>query len=262
MIWAFLRLELSIAKRYKFRLVSDMLSLFMTLALFFYLSKSLGPTKTFQGEYFPYLLIGVLFNRFYQTISTSSVSMLTDFQYLGVLEPILAGQKNKWRILLAAGFPMIFRDFITTILTLLLCMVLFDFSFSFESSNLLILSISLVLLAIFSIGLSLISLGSILRYKRINLVTYLTSIGTSLLTGVYFPLSVFPEWLQKVCHMIPLTHALKLVRYGIGAPIEQTNISNSLIILSTFSLFSLCFGFYFYFTMEKQVLKRGSLLGI
>lgn len=262
MITSFLRLDFSIAKRYRFRILTDSFQFFLTLCLFYYLSKSFGPNQMFKGEYFPYLLIGLLFNRFYQTVTGSAVSQLIDYQYLGVLETILAGQKQKWKVLISSGFPEIIRDLLITILTLSICIILFDFQIINKDFNFSLLLLTIFLVFILSLGLSLISLGSILRWKRVNLVTFFSSLGTSLLTGVYFPINILPEWVQAFCNLIPLTHALRMIRYSLGNPIEDTNLTLSLSILGVTGAISLIGGFLFYLKIEKVVLKKGSLLRI
>lgn len=263
MLGAFLRLDFSITRRYPFRFVTDFLQVFLTLLVFYYLSKSVGSTETFQGEYFPYLIVGLMFNRFYQTMSSAGVSQLIDYQYMGLVDVMMVAPRARWQIYLLAGASNIAREILTIILFVLIVLLFFKTPFSLTGNYRPgLLGLTLLLTFLICQGLSLISGASILLWKRVDVITVTSSLATSLLTGVYFPIKILPEWPQLLANMIPFTHALRLIRYSLGASVEATSVQHSLIVLAGWTLLLVAAGLIGMRWSLEKVTERGGLNAI
>jgi lipooligosaccharide transport system permease protein len=59
-------------------------------------------------------------------------------------------------------------------------------------------------------------------------------------SGTFYPLSVYPEWIQTIIQALPLWHAVELVR-----SLMLGNISGSLLIHVGYFLVMIAFGLVF-----------------
>jgi ABC-2 type transport system permease protein len=75
------------------------------------------------------------------------------------------------------------------------------------------MALASLLLAVLSFNaLGLFSAAVVIVIKQGNPVSLLISMASILLAGVLYPISVLPGWLQAIGQVLPLTHALELVR--------------------------------------------------
>lgn len=80
-----------------------------------------------------------------------------------------------------------------------------------------------------------------------------------LLSGVIFPGSVLPEWLQRVAALVPLTHSLEGMRLALlnGYGIRQ--LAGVLTLLGIFAVVCLGGGLYGFALSVRLAKKTGSL---
>jgi ABC-2 type transport system permease protein len=69
----------------------------------------------------------------------------------------------------------------------------------------------------FMSGVGLASAGFVLVTKEGDPVSWALGAAAGLLGGVYVPVELLPGWLRAVSPVLPTTHALALVRSGVGA---------------------------------------------
>lgn len=254
LIHSFLYIDFIIGRKYKFRLLTDILQSLMMLTIYYFVSKSFGYIEIFDGEYFPYIVLGLGFSRIYNTLSSASVSKLIDNQYLGVLDPIFVSKASTWKILLSMGSTEIIKEFLQIGVLFGLTVVVFDTSLSLSGLYRIDHIFLTVLLCVcFCTSLSLIATSSILLWKRVNVVTMFSTYLITLLGGVYFPIKVLPEWLQNIASIIPFTHMMSLLRYSFGSSVEEVDLSFSYMYLGGLSILLFVFGSLFYtYAIQKQ----------
>jgi len=78
-----------------------------------------------------------------------------------------------------------------------------------------IVSVALAIVAFNALGL--IAASFVIVIKQGNPVSLVVGLASALLGGVLYPTSVLPEWLRAIGQLLPLTHALELVRGSILA---------------------------------------------
>lgn len=263
LILAFLRFDFQVARQYRFRVLTDLVQAAATVYLFYFISKSIGPTQMFQGEYFPFLVCGLAFSRLYRSLGSASVSKLYDLQYLGLLENIFTLPYSRWRLILSFGSSAIIKDLIYFAVFLLIASMVFPDQFQpYTRPVPWLLAIAVVFMLVFSQLLALASTCSILLFKRINVVTTFSGLTMALLTGVYFPIKVLPEWLQIVAQALPFTHLMDLFRQGIGQSVDQLNTTSSLLILSGYLIVLGVGTAAFYRYAHQRLLENGRLAGL
>jgi len=72
--------------------------------------------------------------------------------------------------------------------------------------------------------LGILSASFILVYKKGDPIFLIISGMSALLGGVYYPISVLPDWLQKVSMMLPITSANSALRKSIGLGYSEVQL--------------------------------------
>ena len=76
-------------------------------------------------------------------------------------------------------------------------------------------------------------------FKKSDPMDFFFGNVSRLVSGVFFPVTVFPHWLQHVAWALPLTHALEGVRLTLLTGASLRSITGSLVYLVVFSLVAL-----------------------
>ena len=123
-----------------------------------------------------------------------------------VLKRFYATPVNKLNILLGIGFSRIFFQLINV----LVLITVGHFCIGFTLAHGLVTFIEMVSLSIFFLlmlmGVGLIFSSIVKNDTMIPLMINIFSLPQMLLSGTFFSISVFPEWLQTCCKILPLTH--------------------------------------------------------
>ena len=90
-------------------------------------------------------------------------------------------------------------------------LAVFGFGYRMEGDPFLFIgAFLLVMLSMYSIGMILASLCK--TVKIANVVTTFVYLPMLLLSGATIPFELFPDTVQKVCNVLPLTHGIKLLK--------------------------------------------------
>ncbi len=262
--WYFLKRDILEALSYKSQVILETVQIIANCSVFFFLAQYFRAEleKSFFGgtnaaSYFPYVLLGMAFTDF-QAISLRSFSntIYKEMGY-GTLEEILVSRTSLFQLMLAS--------FIWSILyasaRVCLYIVLGLFVFKLRLPNLQILPTLTVLVLTMSAtaGFGLISAGNALLLKRGDPLEYAIRGLSKLFSGVYFPVSILPVWIQGVSWLLPLTPALKGIRKCIMESGGFGDIAPEILILLAFSVLTIPVGiFYFHWTFYKA--RREGLL--
>ena len=85
------------------------------------------------------------------------------------------------------------------------------------------------------VGLGLLSAATTMMVRRTNPVAVLLASASMLLSGVAYPVSVLPDWLRAAGRLLPLTHALELVRGGLLRGDGPAALGSSIAALALFA---------------------------
>ena len=118
------------------------------------------------------------------------------------------------------------------------------------------LLVMLLSIASFS-GIGILSAAIVLLVKKGDPVAWAISGASSLLAGVYYPVSVLPEWLEIISRFLPLTYALDAMRLAMlqGHSIYELRFDILVLLGFTFVLTPLAFMIF------RKALKRAKMEG-
>ena len=125
---------------------------------------------------------------------------------------------------------------------------------------LLILVIILAVAAVLSTSLISASMFFLLNAKEgIEPVSWIISMLTPFLSGVYYPPEILPKALQYIAWLLPQTHGLAAIREVALKGATLMEISDHVIFLILYTLFFTIIGYLLYKYSLKRALKTGDL---
>ena len=260
---AFLKRDFLINSSYRLSFLLDFISIFASVATFFFVSKLFGEgaskyLEEFGGDYFSFVLIGLAFSG-YLSAALSSFSQVIHYeQSEGTLEILLMSPTSIGTILLLGAVWNFFFVSLRVMIYLFLGWLIFGFNLSKIN---LISSLVILFLTILSFSaLGVLSASFILVFKRGNPINWVLNGISRFLGGVYFPVKVLPQGLQKISYLLPITYALRGMRKSIvmGASLKEVKVE--IACLTLFFLILLPIAIFSFKLALRQAKKHGSLL--
>ncbi len=203
---------------YKLAFVTQVVGIFFTTIVWFFLSNLFGNSvspylKKYGGNYFSFVLIGIAFTNYLEVSLRSFSRSIRGAQTLGTLEAMLVTQTNVRMIIFSSSL----YSFIQTsfrVVVYMLCGVIF-FGLRMDSANYpAAVLILIITIACFS-SLGIISASFIMVFKKGNPLNWIFVNLSWLVGGVLYPVSVLPQWLEKVSYMLPITYSLEGMRMAL-----------------------------------------------
>ncbi len=261
--WAFLWKDFLVATSYRLAFIFQVFGIALTLALFYFLARlidtSMNPyLDRYGGDYFSFVLIGVAVSNYLSTGLNAFAARIRDEQVLGTLEAILSTPTRFSTYLLSSAIWNFLWASFTIIIYLIFGVLFFDLQMENPNLPVAFLFLSLTVVAFSSLGI--LAASFILVMKRGNPVNWVFTSLSRLLGGVYFPVSVLPDWLQKGAYLLPLTYSLEGMRMALLTGGTLADLHRELIALVIFTAVALCLGiFSARFAIERA--RRDGTLG-
>ena len=262
-VWAFIKRDASLALSYRLSFIFQFLALFLTVSTFYFLSEVIGksmPTalESYGGNYFAFVLLGLALTT-YMTLGLQSFSSaIRDGQMMGTLEIMLLGPTKLNIILLASAIWSYAFESIKVIMLVLFGVIIFGVNFSQANipATLTILILSVVSFA--SIGM--ISASFTIVLKKGDPISWAITGLSTLLSGVFYPVSVLPHWMQGFSNVLPLTYALNAIRHAVMQGFSFYQLRYDILALAGFSVVLLPVALLSFRLAVKRAKIDGSLV--
>jgi len=233
-IFAYVKKDFLIESSYRLSFWGDIFGTVASLLTFFFIDKLFGNYASpylapFGTNYFSYVLVGIAFSSFIGTGLGSLSGQIRHEQTTGTLESLLLAP-TKIGVLVIA---MSVWNFLLASLDLILYIILGVFAFKIDFSNINLLSTFVVfVLSVVSFNsLGLISASFILVFKRGDPISWIINMAFGLLGGVYFPITVFPAWLQKLSALLPVTYSIRSLQMAVYKGADLRTILSDILVL-------------------------------
>jgi len=240
----------------------NIIGIFFSVLTFFFIAKLFGKAaapylQEYGGDYFPFVLIGIAFSTFLGVGLGTSASAIRQEQMLGTLEALLITPTRASAITIYLSlWNFIFSSF-NIVIYLLIGRFLFGLKFSVSQPLLILLILFLSILSFSSLGI--ISSSFVMIFKRGNPVNWIVSSSFDLLGGIYYPITILPEQLQIISHLLPITYALKALRGVLLAGYSFTQVKTEILALLAFAFILFPLAILFFEYALKWAKKDGSL---
>lgn len=208
---------------YRWRPLTQALNTFLSLALFFFISKLVAPERIGVGNeagYFAFAIVGVAFLPVLTAAVSTVPATVRGELMTGTFERLVVTPLGPvWAVLAMAIFPVA-QAVITACLTVVLGSLVFGLDLAWETAW---LAIGVAALASFAfLPFALLAVALVLFAKRAGAGTAYVVTAMSLTSGAFFPVSLLPWWLRWISEVQPLTPTLELLRRVLlGTPLTE-----------------------------------------
>jgi len=261
-VFAFIKRDFLSNFSYKMAFFIRWIGIFISIFTFYYLSKLIGHQPSghlaaYGGDYFPFILVGIAATSYIGTSLESFASSISREQWAGTLEMMLVTPTRVSIIILSSSlYSFIFATIsVLVYLGFGCCFLGVDLSNANFPATLIIL-----ILTIFSFSsIGIISASFIIVFKRGDPIIWAISGLSRLFGGVYFPVTLFPKYLQLISYSIPITYSLRALRYAVLKGYSFQALAADISVLLIFSVILMPVSIVTFNWAIKRAKKRGSL---
>lgn len=249
-------------RSYRTSLALGALSSTVALVQFFLMGHFLQQGNTFEGiqlyggNIVSFLLTGSVFTGFVVVGLNAFSGYLQEEQATGTLESVLVMPTSVIRPMLFSGGAALIGTALGSLTMVAMFGIVLDVPFDPDPIG--VVSV-LGLLILVTGGLGLAGCGVLLVTKRGDPVKWAVITATTLLSGVMYPVTIFPEWVQSVAGVLPTTIALDGVRLALTRAASPADLFPALTGLAAWAIPALLVGLWIMRTGMRVARRRGSL---
>ena len=202
---------------YKISFFLQFAGIFMTFITFMFISRTFEGSNSeflirYDGNYLAFSIIGIAALDMIATITRSLNIQIREAQSFGYLDVLLNSKISHLKILLAClAYPTIKSFFKICIYFLLI-----NFFTTSENGitffDLFYIALLLMFLVLPFYALAILAASFVLKFKQADPIQYAVSIMISIFSGIVYPTSVLPKWMETISNIIPVTHILDAIR--------------------------------------------------
>lgn len=212
---AFIKRDLLTETSYRFSFLLDIFGILFSVLTFYFIARLFGEKASpylarYGGNYFPFVLIGIAFSTYLGIGLDSFSSALRSEQVLGTLEAILVTPTRIPTLLCSVSTWNFLSGTLSVLIYLLLGVFCFGVKLKLEQFLPAFVVLILTITSFSSLGI--ISAAFIMVFKRGSPINWLFGAASTLLGGVFYPIAILPQPLQKLSIYLPITHSLKGIR--------------------------------------------------
>ena len=228
---AFLRRDFRISISYRASFALETFYSLFFLALFFYLSRVVNEAEFsarqgLSGGYFGYAAVGLALLTIVQ-VSMSSFSLkLREEQTTGTFEALIATPASPSQIVLASAVYDLLRATLSGLVLIGAAVAIFGLRLELTPASIGTAAVALAgCLGLFvALGVGVAAFTVVI--KRTAGLLGMVVTGLALLGGVYFPVEVFPEPLERVANALPFTWGLDVLRASLlGGNVDPAQLA-------------------------------------
>lgn len=232
--WAIFRRDLDVFLSYRTRFVTTLLSSLFSLTLFFYLAK-LVKVEAFAtpGEYYAFAVVGLIILNVLNSTLAGPPGIVRQELVAGTFERLALSPFGPVGAMLSMlVFPLCFALAIATC-TLAMAAVLFGLDVAWSTAWLAIPLGVLGAVAFMPFGIALLA-AVLVAKQAAGGATWIIA-GISLISGLYFPVSVLPDGIRWMSEVQPFTPATDLLRHVLVDTALRESAALSLVKLVGFT---------------------------
>ena len=218
---AVVRRDLQLALSYRIPFATQLLAAFFSLTLFYYLSRLVN-VSSFQSAdaYYAFAVIGLIILQVLNSTLQTPPATLRQELVSGTFERIVASPFGPVGTVMAMLVYPFVHALVTGLLMICFAGIVFGVDISWDTVLLAVPLFALSALAFAPFGLML--LGVVLIAKQVMAGATWIVAGIALVSGLYFPTTLLPDWIEWTSDVQPFTAAVDLLRHVIvGTPLRD-----------------------------------------
>jgi ABC-2 type transport system permease protein len=179
------------------------------------------------------LVPGLVAMILFQTATSLTALAIVKERERGTIEQLIVTPIRSWELIVAKIIPYILVSFANTVLI----MAVATFLFGVPLRGSLVLLFSLVGLYLLpTLGLGLLISTAARTQQQAQLMTMPIMLPSMMLSGVFFPISSMPVFLQAVGNLLPLTYFVYILRSIVVKGVGLNMIMPQVIALTIFAI--------------------------
>ena len=187
-------------------------------------------------NYFEFVAPGIMAMIVMTAVLTGLAASISREKEQGTLDGILISPINRLAIVLGKALSQAIRGLVQGAIVLLLAFILFGVT---VHGNILLVALLLVL-GIFSfIGLGILVSAIATEQETATQLLFMFQFPMLFLSGVFFPIALMPNFMQKIAHVIPLTYAINAIRKVMVLGAGFSAVRTEFLILLIFGVVTL-----------------------
>jgi ABC-2 type transport system permease protein len=259
---AFIRRELLALSGYRTTIAIRGLTFGLAVLSLIFFSRFVGSTANphlarYGGSYLAFSVVGFLAAELQQVALSGLAQRIRMAQVMGVLEAELSTPAPSWMVLGVAPIYELASAALRSAAYLTVASLLLGVHF--QHVNLPAVAVVVPLLLASFGGLGLLTAATTMLVRRSNPIAVVLGALSVLLSGVVYPVSVLPGWLQVTAGLLPLTHALEALRGALLTGASVGSLRSSLLALALFALILIPFGLIAFILALRRARIDGSL---
>jgi ABC-2 type transport system permease protein len=258
---AFLIRDFQTELSYRVSFLLNFSGVFLASVTYFFLSRLLGDSVTpllepYGGDYFAFAIIGVAFASYFGLGLNGFARALREAQTTGTLEAMMMTPAPVSTIVVgSAAWSYAFTTF-RVLVYIVLGMLL---GLDLRGANYLAALVTLLIAIVAFASIGIIAAGIIMVIKRGDPVTSLFNNVAALIGGVYYPITVMPDWLQAIARLLPITYALNAMRLALLTGATWAEILPDLLVLTAFAVVLFPLSLFVFARAVEWARRDGSL---
>lgn len=258
-LWAFLVRDALMAVSYRLEFGLQLATVLFYVSALYFLSSIIGHTDTLApyGGYLPFAAIGLAVANFFQTGFDSFAKAIHREQLHGTLEALLLAPLRLTTVVVACSAWRFLWTALVSSIYVVAAVLLYDLELK---GNPALAFVLLVLTTLAFASLGLLSASFVMVYKRGDPIGLLLGGVSTLLGGVFFPVSALPGWLQTAAWCLPITHGLDGIRSVLLLGASAREVLTPLLALGGFAALGLPLGLLCFHRAVRRARREGTLL--
>lgn len=212
---------------------------------------------TGSGQYIPFIVIGSVLNSYVNTLLYGMGENIRKEAYQGTLDYVLAAPINKAYVLVGKALSESITSTIFAVSQLAISVLIFGMNISLGVILPVVFVIILLILGLY--GMSLIMAAVSLMYKQSHDLSESIGYLFYIFAPVRYPIERLPFWAQVLGKIIPLTHALIIVRSIMILGTDLSAVYFEILALVVIDVVLLVVGLYMFNWMEEKTKKSGTI---
>ena len=259
---AFIRRDFLVAISYRTAFVADLVGLTGQVLVFYFIGMMIDSDElpTYGGSsvtYLEFAAIGIALGTFIYVGLERVSAAIRGEQLMGTLESLLMTPTAPTTIQLGSiVFDFVYVPIRTGIFLLAIALI---FGLNFEPSGIVPALVTLVAFIPFVWGLGVASAALILTFRRGGGMIGLGMIGLALVSGVYFPIDLLPDWVADISEYNPIALATDGMRQALLGGETWSEIGRQVALLVPMAAVTLTAGMLLFRAALRRERRRGTL---
>lgn len=236
---AFFLRDFRIAWSYRFSFIFQNATLLFSILTLRFVSDVLADADlpaldAYGGDYFSFVLLGAGISLLAYPVTKSFAAGVRGAQVTGTFEAMLMTRTSGVGVVVCSALYALTAASLQMLLMWLIGGILFgaDFRVTQVPIVLLVVAMTMAVLA----GIGLLAAAFVIAFKQSEPFTSAFVAASMLISGIMYPTSVLPSWLERLSPLLPLTHSADLLRLTFLQGADGSQVAMHFAALGLFCL--------------------------